>query len=119
MSELAVVVERADAPPTLPEGNIITVAGRLVNLGLAVPLKVGDWRKLAAAGVDVVKLSSGTGTTRFGVEEMAVIAQYVVRKADPSFDPSFVDELDMEELGDIVGRCMSANAKAGKVDRPT
>lgn len=60
-------------------------AGRKVNLGPALPLKLGDWRRLEQKGVTPAKLESGS------VEALATITHYILNKADATITQEQVD----------------------------
>lgn len=125
MSEVALIVEReavaVEAEQSTPaDENIIRIGGRAVDVSRALPLKVGDWRKLSAKGVDLTKMSKigedGTPRVDLGFEQMCVIVSHVLHKADPSLPPDVLDDLDLDELGSIAAKAMGGSAKA---DRPT
>lgn len=90
----------------------MTLNGVEFDFAPVLPLKTGDWRKLQRQGVDITNVASG------GVESMAVIAQYVLKKANPDIADDFVDGLSLNEASSVAKAVSDAEQEV-KVDRPT
>ncbi len=87
----------------------LTIQGKEIDLGAALPLRVGDWRALQKAGVNAQQMADG------GIEHAALLAEHVLKKAGADVQ---VDNLSLDELGAIVNAVGSSEAKE-KEDRPT
>lgn len=88
----------------------ITINGKEFDLQKAVPLKVRDFKKLEARGVNVQKLELRDLTA---TSEMVLV---LLQKCDPSATMEDVDELDlvlMEQISTFIAR------EARVVNRPT
>lgn len=86
--------------------------GDTVDLTPAIPFNIGDWRKMKAHGIDVMKL----GTVGLDLDQIVNILHYACKKAtgNPQFPLSKLEEL---HLGDPQIRG-ALDAISGVVERP-
>lgn len=86
-----------------------------VNLLLAFPLTVGDWKNLGKQGVTPQALSPEHNPS---VEIIASFVLYVLRKAtDGAVDVRHLDALPMKQLG-ALGNKLAAISRAEELDIP-
>lgn len=95
--------------------DIFTVNGKKVDLDKALPLKIGDWRKIkGAVGLDLMKL--GGRTVDLDLDTIVNLLRWVMAKAESSITIEDVDTLSLAEMTKLNQRIFS---DGGPVDRPT
>jgi len=77
------------------------INGKDVNLAVALPLTLGDWKKLELDGVNGDALK---GSPSFSVISKMIL--HVAHKADPTITEDDIDTIDINELGTIMGEVM-------------
>lgn len=84
--------------------------GREIDLAVVVPLKIRDWKLLEKKGVT----PNGLSDTK--INDISILAHYVLSKADPTVTEEDIDGLTLDELVSIL-----RDAKPGEsvIDRPT
>lgn len=96
----------------------ITIKGIDVNLNGSLPLTVKDWRLLKArgAGLDVLtKVSSDGYDADERLEKLALIADYVLRKAGTSIN---IEDMTQDDIATVM-TSITESERREKADRPT
>jgi hypothetical protein len=96
----------------LDKSKKITLNGVDFDLTGAVPFKVREWKALEKQGL---KLNDREENAK--ITTMAMIAQTVLKKANPSIADDFVDDLTLDELIQIAS--LPTKAEVADLDRPT
>lgn len=91
----------------------IEVAGRDVNVGAILPLKLGDWRQLEKSGITPKRLEEGS------VEALIGISYYVLHKADPTVTTEQVEAEFTIADKRLVDMILQLNTTEARLDRPT
>ena len=81
-----------------------------IDLTDVVPLKIRDWRVLEKRGIT----TKGLADTK--INDIAILAHYVLSKADPTITEEDVDGLTLDEL---VGILRDSKPGESVIDTPT
>lgn len=72
--------------------------GLTVDYKSALPLKLRDWKKLKAEGIDI----DTAANMELNMDEMAQLCHYVLHKADPMVNMDHVENLTMTQIANVV-----------------
>jgi len=92
----------------------VEINGRVIDLSLALPLRLRDWKALESQGVRPEDLASG----KFSA--ISEVIYHILHKADESVTREQVDDLALE--GPVITTVLGAIATAGQrsvADRPS
>jgi hypothetical protein len=90
----------------------ITLGDREINLGKALPLTLGDWRRLEQQGISPAKLAEGK------VNDLVVLLLHVLHKADSTVTEAEVEALSLTDPR-IVSVMSAINDGEAQLDRPS
>lgn len=95
----------------MSEDAEIELNGRKIDLNKALPLKLGDWKRLEKQGVTPASLSEGK------ISDSVAIIFYVLHKADETVTEEEVEDLTMTDP--VVLKTVGLlQASEENVDRP-
>lgn len=87
------------------------LGGREVNLDVALPLRIRDWREMKKRGVSLDEFRKGNAD----VDSMALLVGYVLDKCGA--EKGLVDDLLLTEVTNVLNAITEAEVK--EIDRPT
>ncbi|MBI4185294.1 MAG: hypothetical protein HY521_14980 [Proteobacteria bacterium] len=92
----------------------LAIGGRSIDLALAFPLTIGDWKALEAQGV----LAAGGGAAKGGAAETAALLLHLARKVDPEVGEEEIDSLALGILPEVAA-FVAQRLRGEAIDRPT
>lgn len=96
----------------------ITVNGKPIDISKAMPIKVGDLRKLQQHGVDLTAIQrQATSGEIPDMESTSKLVLHFCSKCNPDVTEDDVDELTVDELGEVVSALFSSEEP--EPSRPT
>jgi hypothetical protein len=93
----------------------VTLNGRQIDLSLALPLTVGDWKALKKRGITTEALQQQAKD--LDPDVLAAYYFYILHKADSTVTEAEIDGLTFGQLGEI-GQVFAALSQEA-LDRPT
>jgi hypothetical protein len=91
---------------------IVNLGGRDIDLSKAVPLTLGDWRKLEASGIQPTSLGNGK------ITEMITFVHYVLNKADNTVTVAEVESMEINDKR-IMTVVQAINRGEEEISRPS
>lgn len=92
--------------------KIFDINGKKVNLGKAIPLRIGDWRTIKEEhDIDPTNLTK----VMEDFNQLVKLCTYVIQKANPEVTPDDIDTMTFDNLFEM----FTSTTNAGSTDRPS
>lgn len=101
------------------EDRKVNINGKEVDLSGAIPIKMGDMRKLTALGVDLNEFTKKAESKELpDMDQTANLIFHFANKCNSEITQDDIDEMELDDLADIVNKIFD-DTKDAKEDPPT
>lgn len=97
----------------MDNSKIVEINGKKVDLSNAIPIKVGDMRKLASLGVDLTEFKKAAEEESLpDMNQTANLLFHFAQKCNPEITLEDIDELEITDMADVINKIFDESKEA-------